>query len=186
MPEERDCRVQQTAHKNHAKRSAKADPEEHISHPRVYDSDELVHNQKGLRGYKERTYHDILQCPRTTRLRESLASPARRTFCWTLWSYDRFNPQYVGNPKLQGTEDTRCKVPNSGRTGCQMNEYAELSSAHTAFWTGQSQLLDFETLILQSRSNLGDWLHCMLMILLCGKMLSIGYTGHYWTKAALK
>ena len=34
-PEERDCEVQQTALKNHAKRSAKAGPEKHISPPRV-------------------------------------------------------------------------------------------------------------------------------------------------------
>ena len=33
--EERDCGVQQTAHKNHVKRSAKAGPEKHISPPRV-------------------------------------------------------------------------------------------------------------------------------------------------------
>ena len=52
--------------------------QKNISHLRVFGRtfDELVHNQRVCRDcdetYKERTYHYLLQCPRTTRWRESL------------------------------------------------------------------------------------------------------------------
>ena len=121
--------------------------QKNISHLRVFGRtyDELVQNQKICRDsdetYKERTYHYLLQCPHTTRWRESLLLhlPEER--------FHECSEAMIGlilytQAKLQGTEYTRCKVPNSGRT--RMNT---LSSHRLT--PRQSQLLDFETLIDQ-------------------------------------
>ena len=114
--------------------------QKHISHFHVFGRtyDELFQNQRVCRDcdetYKERTYHYLLQCPRTMRWRESLLLHLPE---------ERFHERSKAMIGLIFNTQA-----SSGRTGCQMNEYAELSPTHTAFWTGQSQLLDFETLIL--------------------------------------
>ena len=102
--------------------------QKNISHLRVFGRtyDELVQNQRVYRDcdetYKERTYHYLLQCPRPTRWRERLLLhlPEER-FHEHSEAMIGLILKYAGNPKLQGIEDTRCNVLNSGRIGCQMN-----------------------------------------------------------------
>ena len=59
-PEERDCGVQQAAHKTT------------LVQKKYLTAACLVENQRVYRPYKERTYHYLLQCPCTTRWRENL------------------------------------------------------------------------------------------------------------------